>query len=158
MKKNILALVGFIVVAQLAGIFGSLFTASSVGTWYATLAKPALNPPSWVFGPAWTLLYALMGIAAFLVWKEGWGREEVKFALKVFALQLILNALWSVLFFGLLNPLLALVNIVLLWCAIAWTIAHFARLSRAAAWLMAPYLAWVTFATYLNAAIWILNG
>lgn len=158
MKKNFLALVGFIIIAELAGVVGSFFTVSSVATWYAGLVKPALNPPSWLFGPVWIALYALMGVAAFLVWKQGWEREEVKLALKVFTLQLVLNATWSVLFFGLLNPLLALIEIVLLWLAILWAIMCFSRVSRPAAWLLAPYLLWVSFATYLNAAIWILNG
>lgn len=144
-------------VPLLAGAFGSLFTSSSVGTWFPTLVKPALNPPSWVFGPVWTVLYVLMGIAAFLVWKQGWERGDVKNALKIFSLQLVLNTTWSVVFFGLLNPFLALINIVLLWCAILWTIVSFSRISRPAAWFLAPYLAWVTFATYLNVFIWLLN-
>lgn len=145
-------------VSLLAGAFGSLFTSASVGTWYPTLVKPALNPPSWVFGPVWTVLYVLMGIAAYLVWSNpNVMKEEKRRALKIFALQLVLNAAWSVVFFGLLSPLLALINIVLLWCAILWTIVAFVRIARPAAWLLAPYLAWVTFATYLNAAIWLLN-
>ncbi|MBI2278612.1 MAG: tryptophan-rich sensory protein [Candidatus Brennerbacteria bacterium] len=155
-RKGI-ALVVAVGASLLAGAIGSIFTASSVSLWYPTLMKPALNPPSWVFGPVWTVLYVLMGIAAFLVWRQGWERRDVKDALKIFALQLVLNALWSVLFFGLQSPLLALVGIVLLWGAILWVISAFARISRPAAWLLVLYLAWVTFATYLNAAIWLLN-
>lgn len=144
-------------VSLLAGAIGSAFTASSVSLWYPTLVKPALNPPAWLFGPVWTALYVLMGIAAYLVWRQGRERGDVKDALKIFSLQLVLNVTWSVLFFGLLNPLLALVGIMLLWCAILWTIVAFSHIACPAAWLLAPYLAWVTFATYLNAAIWVLN-
>lgn len=146
-----------IVICQLAGIIGSLFTTPAIPTWYAGLAKPALNPPSWVFGPVWTFLYALMGIAAFLVWKQGWKRSEVKIALGLFAFQLALNTLWSILFFGLENPAAGLIDIVLMWLAIVATIIAFARVSKTAAWLMLPYLAWVSFATYLNFSIWQLN-
>lgn len=153
--------IGFVVAvggSLLAGAIGSIFTSISVGTWFPTLVKPALNPPAWVFGPVWTLLYALMGIAAYLVWANPRVmKEEKKRALEIFSLQLVLNIIWSVLFFGLLSPFAALVNIVLLWCAILWTIFAFKGISRPAAWLLAPYLAWVTFATYLNAAIWFLN-
>lgn len=140
------------------GLSGSFFTFGSIPTWYATLTKPALTPPSWVFGPVWTLLYIFMGIAAFLIWKQGLKKKEVRTALLVFLLQLGLNFLWSILFFGLLNPAIALVDIVLMWGSIVWTIVLFRRLSRPAAYLLLPYLAWVSFATYLNAAIWVLNG
>jgi len=144
-------------VSELAGIVGSVFTASSVAAWYVTLAKPALNPPAWVFGPVWTTLYALMGIAAFLVWKKGLGRRDVKVALSLFGLQLALNTLWSIVFFGLHNPGAAFVEIVFLWLAIVAAIAAFGRVSRLAAWLLAPYIAWVSFAGYLNFMLWTLN-
>lgn len=158
MQKKAIGFVVAIGAPLLAGAIGSVFTASSVATWFPTLIKPALNPPSWVFGPVWTVLYMLMGVAVFLVWvNPGVIKEEKRRALEIFGLQLILNILWSVLFFGLQSPLLALVDIVFLWCAILWTILAFARIARPAAWLLAPYLAWVTFATYLNAAIWLLN-
>ncbi|MDP3974829.1 MAG: TspO/MBR family protein [Candidatus Jorgensenbacteria bacterium] len=147
--------VGF---SLLAGAIGSIFTSSSVSGWFTTLVKPALNPPSWLFGPVWTALYVLMGIAAFVVWSNvDVMREERKRALWAFALQLILNATWSVLFFGLQSPLLALFGIALLWLAILWTLVVFSRISRPAAWLLAPYLLWVTFASYLNYATWTLN-
>lgn len=126
--------------------------------WYATLAKPALNPPSWVFGPVWTTLFALMGIAAFLVWRKGTHRRNIKIALGIFGVQLALNTLWSILFFGMQNPGVALVEITLLWLAIVATIIAFARISRPAAWLLAPYILWVSFAAYLNYAIWAVNG
>ena len=146
-----------VVVAEFAGIIGSVFTISAIPTWYAMLAKPALNPPSWIFGPVWTMLYILMGIAAFLVWRKGWNSKGVKTALSLFGLQLVLNALWSIIFFGLHNPAWALVDIIAMWIVIVATIAVFARISRSAAWLLAPYIAWVSFALYLNYAIWRLN-
>ncbi len=146
-----------IIVCQLAGIIGTVFTTPAIPTWYAGLVKPALNPPSWVFGPVWTLLYALMGIAAFIIWEKGFGRKDVKVALGLFALQLALNAIWSPIFFGLQNPGLALIVIAFMWIAIVFTIISFSRLSKIAAWLLVPYLAWVSFASYLNASIWMLN-
>ncbi len=151
------SLLAFVLISELAGIIGSLFTMSAIPTWYAGLVKPALNPPGWVFGPVWTLLYLLMGVAAWLVWREGWGKIEVKVALGFFALQLILNAAWSLIFFGGHNPAVALLEILALWLAILGTIIAFARVSKPAAWLLVPYLLWVSFATYLNFAIWLLN-
>lgn len=155
--KHLAALVFAILVCEAAGAVGAVFTASAVGSWYTTLVRPEFAPPNWVFGPVWTTLYALMGIAAYLVWRHGWNRKNVRRALGVFAVQLALNAAWSPLFFGLHNPGAALIDIVLLWCAILATIVVFARISRTAACLLVPYLAWVTFATYLNYAIWTLN-
>ncbi len=125
--------------------------------WYAELVKPALTPPSWVFGPAWTTLYALMGIAAFLVWKQGWEKKRVKVALGVFGVQLFLNVIWSIIFFGFKSPGWALVDIVLLWLAIVLTLAAFYKVSKPAAYLLLPYILWVSFALYLNYSIWILN-
>ncbi len=146
-----------IVFSELAGLIGSIFTAPAIRGWYTTLNKPSFNPPSWVFGPVWTTLFALMGIAAFLVWKKGWKRKDVKIALGIFIGQLVLNTLWSIIFFGLQNPGGAFVEVILLWLAIIATIIAFARISKAAAWLLAPYIAWVSFAAYLNFTIWMLN-
>ena len=146
-----------IVVSELAGGIGSLFTISAIPTWYAGLAKPALNPPSWIFGPVWTTLYLLMGIAAFLIWNKGWGRKDVRKALYVFMIQLVLNALWSIIFFGLHSPLWALVCIIAMWLAIIWTMALFYKISKPAMWLLLPYILWVSFASYLNFSIWMLN-
>ena len=146
-----------IVVTQLAGIIGSLFTFSAIPTWYATLTKPALNPPSWVFGPVWTTLYVLMGVSAFLIWQKGWQRKDVKVALSVYGIQLILNALWSIVFFGMQSPGLALVNIALLFISIVLTMILFYKLSRPAMYLLIPYILWVSFASYLNYAIYALN-
>ena len=129
-----------IIVSELAGVIGSVFTISSIPTWYATLQKPILSPPNWIFGPVWTTLYFLMGAAAFLVWRHGLERKEVKTALTIFIGQLILNALWSIIFFGLHNPFWAFVEIILLWLAILWTIIAFYKISRPAAYLLLPYI------------------
>jgi len=161
--NNLFKLVIAIAVSELVGVIGSLFTVSAIPTWYAGLVKPALNPPAWVFGPAWTTLYALMGIAAFLIWSsyakasEGQAKRQIKIALGVFGIQLFLNAIWSIIFFGLHSPGWALVDIVLLWLAIVWTMVVFYKISRPAAYLLVPYLLWVSFASYLNYAIWVLN-
>ncbi len=155
-RSDWLPLIGFIALSQLAGVVGSFFTISSVGTWYNTLVHPPLNPPSWVFGPVWTTLYILMGLAAFLVWRDG-RRASRRRALVVFCLQLALNALWSVVFFGMHWPLGGLVVIAAMWLAIVWTMLLFAKVSRPAVRLLWPYLAWVSFASYLNLAIWLLN-
>lgn len=146
-----------VLICQAAGLIGSIFTSSAIPTWYSTLEKPALNPPSWVFGPVWTSLYALMGIAAYMIWKKRSTGAKVKLPLGIFAIQLVLNALWSIVFFGFHNPELALVNIALLWLLIVAAIKLFYPISRAAAWLLVPYLAWVSFASYLNYAIAALN-
>jgi len=155
--RDIWRLIFAIGISELAGIVGSFFTVAKIPTWYALLEKPLLNPPSWIFGPVWTILYALMGVALWLVWRKGSGGHEVKRALFIFGIQLFLNAIWSPIFFGLQNPLLALAVIVALWCMIIATIFSFRRVSRPAASLLVPYLLWVTFAVYLNYSIWVLN-
>ena len=155
--NNTFKLVIAIVISELAGIIGSVFTTPSIAGWYATLVRPALNPPAWVFGPVWTTLFALMGIAAFLVWKKGLERRDVKIALGIFIGQLVLNTLRSIIFFGLHSPAGAFVEIIFLWLAILATIIAFAKISKPAAWLLLPYILWVSFAGYLNLMIWILN-
>ena len=125
-------------------------------TWYDTLVKPALTPPSGVFSPVWTLLYALMAVAAWRIWRTKRSALRSR-ALVLFAVQLALNLAWSPIFFGAQLTGVAFIVILVMWCAIAATIASFARLDRAAAWLLAPYLLWVSFAVYLNGAIWLLN-
>ncbi len=150
-------LLACIALAQSAGALGSLFTANAVTRWYPLINKPDITPPSWIFGPVWITLYTLMGCAAFIVWKKAKATRAGKIALGIFGLQLILNALWSLLFFGVKNIPLALGEIILLWLAIVATILAFARISRTAAWLLIPYLLWVSFATYLNYAFWTLN-
>lgn len=147
-------LVALVACFAVAGL-GGWATASSVGSWYATLAKPAFNPPNWVFSPVWTLLYAMMAVAAWRVWRLD-GRLG-SLPLGMFALQLALNLAWSVLFFGLRAPLAALIDVLALLVAIAATLALFMRRDRVAGWLMVPYLAWVMFASVLNLAIVQLN-
>ena len=156
--NNFFKLVTTIGVSLGAGVIGSLFTTPAVqSNWYLELVKPALNPPAWVFGPVWTTLFALMGIAAFLVWKKELDRRDVKIALGLFLGQLVLNTLWSIIFFGLHSPGGALIEIVFLWLAILATIIAFYKISKPAAWLLVPYILWVSFASYLNYAIWALN-
>lgn len=152
--KDTFALIGFIVCAQAAGIIGSLFTMSAIGGWYTTLIRPELAPPNWIFGPVWITLYALMGIAAFLVWRKS---RRFNTALGIFVVQLVLNSLWSIIFFGMGELGVAFAEIILLWLAIVATIVAFWKISCTAAWLLAPYLLWVSFAAYLNFAFWTLN-
>lgn len=141
----------------LAGGLGAWATAGSVSDWYPTLVKPPFNPPAWVFGPVWSSLYFLMGLALFLVWERGRQTPGVSRAMTLFGIQLGLNALWSFLFFGARSPGWALLDILLLWAALVWTVVLFFRVKKSAGWLLAPYLAWVTFAGVLNFAIWTLN-
>lgn len=150
-------LIAAIAASQAAGIIGSVFTMGSVDGWFRTLERPALAPPDWVFGPVWTTLYTLMGIAAFLVWNKGLARPGVKLALSVFVAQLVANSLWSILFFGAQNIGAALVCVLVLWALIVLTAVLFWRISKIAALLLVPYLLWVSFATYLNYAYWVLN-
>lgn len=140
------------------GYVSGLLTREGVETWYTTIQKPSFNPPNAVFAPVWTVLYILMGIAAGLVWgRMDEQRELVRKGIIFFWIQLALNALWSYLFFGLHNPLLALIEIVLLWLMIYETFGQFSKVHKTAAYLLLPYLLWVTFATVLNASIWWLN-
>jgi benzodiazapine receptor len=155
--NNTFKLIIAIIVSEFAGIIGSVFTVSAIPNWYSTLVKPVLNPPSWVFGPVWTALYALMGVSAFLVWKQGLGRRDVRNALMVFLFQLVLNASWSIVFFGLQSPSWAFVNIVAMLVVIIWTMILFYKISKPAMWLLVPYILWVSFASYLNYSIWMLN-
>ena len=150
-------LVVSIIACLAAGAIGSIFTRQAIPTWYATLEKPAFNPPSWLFSPVWTVLYIMMGVAAFLVWRKGLENRQVRIALIVFLVQLVLNALWSVAFFGLESPLYGLIVIAALWVAILFTVLKFYRISLAASVLMWPYLLWVSFAAVLNSSIWLLN-
>ncbi len=154
--NNFFKLVIAIVVSELAGVIGSIFTVSAIPTWYATLVKPALNPPAWAFGPVWTTLYALMGVALWLVWKKPPGATR-KHAMVFFYAQLGLNALWPAIFFGQHFIGGAFREILALWICIVLTMIFFAKISRPAAWLLVPYILWVSFAAYLNYAIWMLN-
>jgi translocator protein len=140
-----------------AGGIGSAFTASAIPEWYATLNKPFFSPPNWLFAPVWTFLYILMGLAAALIWQKDLQNPKVRSALVVFLVQLILNLVWSVLFFGLRSPLYGLVDILFLWAMILVTIAQFSKVSLPAAMLLIPYMLWVTFASGLNLGIFLLN-
>ncbi len=150
-------LVVSIIVCQLAGVIGSIFTTPAIPSWYATLKKPSFTPPNWLFGPVWITLFVLMGTAAFLVWDKGLNNKQVKIALSIFAVQLVLNVLWSAMFFGLRSPLAGLIEIVILWTAILFTILSFFKVSQAAGFLLIPYILWVSFAAVLNFSIWRLN-
>ena len=152
--RSVIRLIVACVVSLSAGAIGSL---AGTNAWYGTIEKPAFTPPDWVFGPVWTILYLLMGVAAFLVWQRGLDLRKVRVALAWFLGQLVLNALWSPVFFGLHRIDLALVVIVLLWAVLVVTIYYFLRVSRPAGLLLIPYLLWVSFATVLNASIWWLN-
>ena len=180
MKNNIIKLVVSILICEMAGVAGSFFTAPAIEAWYVKLEKPFFSPPNWIFAPVWTILYLLMGISLFLVWKKNWGiiipageperkswnpistklwrgswREEN--AILIFALQLVLNILWSVIFFGLKSPSIAFVEILMLWFAILYTIVNFYRISKPAAYLLIPYILWISFASILNFFVWWLN-
>lgn len=147
---------GFILLSQSAGVVGTLFTAPAISSWYAELQKPVFAPPNWVFAPVWITLYCLMGIAAFLVYDKGVKRVQVKKGLLFFFVQLVFNALWPILFFGLRKPVLALFEICALWVLILLTTKAFYKVSKPAGILMLPYLAWVGFASFLNLGIVLL--
>jgi len=156
MKKTV-GIVIAVVICELAGFIGSIFTMPSIPGWYAGLAKPSFSPPNAIFGPVWITLYALMGIAAWLVYDKGLKGVNVKRALSIFVAQLIVNVLWSIMFFGAHHILGAFVIIVALWILIAATIQLFWRISKPAAALLVPYILWVSFAAVLNASFYVLN-
>lgn len=161
MKKIKLAewplMLGSIFLCLFVGLVGGIATSSSVQTWYLTLVKPVFTPPNWLFGPIWTTLYILMGIALFLVLREGVRKENVKTAVYYFVVQLLLNFAWSFIFFYFKSLAGGLIIILELWLMILLTMRKFYRISKAAAWLMAPYIAWVTIATLLNFSLMLLN-
>ncbi|MCX5726092.1 MAG: tryptophan-rich sensory protein [Candidatus Saganbacteria bacterium] len=157
MIKNIVMLLASIIVCQLAGVIGGIATGSSVDTWYIILNKPVFTPPGSLIGAVWIILYAIMGISAFLILKKGLEDQNVRNALYVFAFQLLLNILWSVAFFGFRSILAGIIVIILLWLAVLWTIIKFYKIDKISAWLLVPYILWVSFASILNAAFLILN-
>lgn len=177
---NAIKLLASIIICELAGVLGSVFTYSKISTWYKTLEKPGFNPPGWIFGPVWTTLFLLMGISLYLVWAKDWQTDNKIFCSKrkiwnswsqkffdgkwqkaniilIFAVQLFLNVLWSVIFFGMQNPGVAFFELLMLWFAILYTIINFYRISKVAAYLLLPYILWVSFAGILNYFLWILN-
>jgi len=178
--KNIGKFITSLIICQMAGILGSIFTMPKINTWYATLNKPSFTPPGWFIGLVWTILFFLMGISLYLVWsknweiklppesdrKKAWNRISEKLwfgswreenAALIFALQLALNILWSVVFFGLRSPGFAFFEILMLWFAILYTIINFYRISKPASYLLIPYILWVTFASFLNFMVWRMN-
>lgn len=151
--KLIVAIVGI----EAAGLIGSIFTMKSL-PWYALLAKPPFSPPNWVFGPVWVFLYLLMGIALYIVWtKKGVKKGVQNSAISIFIIQLILNVIWSIVFFGMQNILGSVFVIIILWFLIIQTIFQFFKVDKFASYLLLPYLVWVTFAVSLNFGIWVLN-
>jgi translocator protein len=156
-RESLRSLIVFGLVTVSAATAGGQFTARGTNGWYEQLDKPFFNPPAWVFGPVWTVLYAAMALAAWLVWKRGGDRRDVQVSTALFSVQLLLNVGWSALFFGLRSPLAALIEIVVLFAAIcAWYVSA-TRIEPRTRWLIAPYLAWVAFAGVLNASIWWMN-
>jgi tryptophan-rich sensory protein len=156
-KKSVLPFLSGITICLLLGFFSGKITSTSVTTWYPTIAKPAFTPPDWVFAPVWTFLYILMGIAFGIVWNAKRNHPARQKALFFFFLQLILNGLWTYFFFGVNQLGWASVEIIILWLTIENTIWYFYRINKLAAWLMAPYVLWVTFASVLTLTIWSLN-
>src|SRR5215203_4885092 len=146
-----------IIIPLLIGFTSGFFTTTGPGSWYQTLEKPTWNPPGWVFAPVWTTLYIVMGVAFFFVWKTSTNIRIKNIALFLFALQLVLNFFWSFIFFKLEEPGWAVVEIIVLWVAILATIFSFASISKLSAWLLVPYISWVSFAAILNYTIWNLN-
>ena len=155
--RDVLKLILSLVVCQCAGLIGAVFTTPAIETWYAALIKPSFTPPDWLFAPAWGTLYLLMGIAAFLIWRRGLAQAGTKSALLIFLIQLVLNTLWSVVFFGFESPLGGVIVIIILWVVILLAVLKFFRLSTAAGALLLPYILWVSFAAVLNISIWLLN-
>lgn len=155
--KPIYKLIIAVLIPLSVGSLAGYFTASSVNGWYTTLVKPSFNPPNWLFAPVWTSLDIMMGIALFLVWNSGAAEDVKRTAVTLFIVQLVLNFLWSFVFFYAQQPGWALVNIILMWIFIFLTILWFGKISSLSAWLLVPYICWVSFATVLNYAIWKLN-
>ena len=144
-------------ITQAAGFVGSIFTTPKIDNWYQTLNKPFFQPPNWLFGPVWTLLFLLMGISLYLIWTGAWHHKLKEEAILIFIAQLVLNVFWSITFFGFQNTALAFLEILVLWTSILFTILYFAKLNKTAAYLLVPYIFWVSFASVLNFAIWYLN-
>ncbi len=155
-KSNVIKLVSSVIITVGLGGAGGFFTAPEIANWYSTLNKPSFNPPNYLFGPVWTLLYIFMGISLFLIWKQP-ASSQKKTAITLFIIQFALNIAWSFIFFNQHQVLLAFIEIVLMWIFILLTILAFGKIKKAAAWLLVPYICWVSFASVLNFAIWNLN-
>jgi translocator protein len=155
--NNTVRLIISVAIPLIIGGSSGFFTASGVEGWYQTIHKPSWNPPNWIFAPVWTSLYVLMGIALFLVWKADTSSELKRIAVLLFAVQLVLNFFWSFIFFYQHQPGWALAEIITMWLFILLTIFAFAQVNKTAAWLLVPYISWVSFATILNYTLWKLN-
>lgn len=157
-KRDIYIFVVCLIICFLPGIIGSIFTSEAIPVWYTSLQKPVLTPPNWIFAPVWTILYILMGITLFLLVKKTGKLSYIKLALFLFVIQLFLNGLWSYVFFGLKSLLGGIFIIIPLWIVIIMCIREFRFISVASSWLMVPYLLWISFAAYLNIAVFLLNN
>ena len=155
-KQKILPLMSFILITFIAAFIGSLFTTPSIASWYRNLNKPSFAPPNFLFAPVWTILFFLMAIAAFLVWQNK-NNPQAKKALIFYFVQLAFNSLWSIIFFGLHNPGVAFLEIIILWLLILLTLIKFYKIQKIAGLLLVPYLLWVSFASFLNIFVWLLN-
>lgn len=154
---NLLKLIVSVGICFFVAFLGSTVTTTAISTWYTSLNKPFFNPPNWIFGPVWTILYLLMGIALYLVWNKGLKSKKAKQAVKIFIIQLALNLFWSIVFFGFHSPLLAFMVIIALWISIFAAIKYFYKISELSAYLLVPYIVWVSFAAFLNLFIVLLN-
>lgn len=157
MKNRIVGIIFWVLLCQLVGVAGSVFTSQGLEPWYAGLQKPSFNPPNWIFGPVWTLLYALMGIAAYLVFRQNGKVPGVRKAIRLFLVHLIFNFTFSFSFFYMESTLLGLINIAVVWIMIIWVMAWFYPINKVATWLLVPYLLWVSYASVVNFALWWLN-
>ena len=155
--KNWIKLTICLAIPQIVGFTSGFFTVTNVASWYKQIIKPEWNPPNWIFGPVWTALYLMMGIALYLIWKSNTSVEKKRAAIILWSVQLLLNFFWSFIFFTQHQIGWALVEIICLWLLILFTIFSFASISKTAAWLLVPYISWVSFAALLNYAIWELN-
>lgn len=155
--QNWIKLIISLALPQIAGLTAALFTETGEGSWYRSIAKPSWNPPGWLFAPVWTSLYILMGIAFYLIWKSRAAEREKKTAMTLWIAQLVLNFFWTIIFFNQHQIGWALVEIIALWLLIVLTILAFARINKPSAWLLVPYISWVSFAAYLTYTIWQLN-
>ena len=156
MRNSVFRLISSLIICQLAGFVGSIFTTPAIPDWYASLEKPALNPPNWIFSPVWIFLYLLMGVTLYILW-QNLPKIEAKIALVFFAVQLVLNILWSVIFFGLKSPMAAFFEIIVLWVFILLTMIKSSKVSKASVYLLLPYILWVNFAAILNFFLWQMN-
>ena len=156
-KNKFLTFILFLIITFSASFIGGLATITFKEPWYSLLNKPTFNPPDWIFGPVWTFLYTLMGISAGIIWEKGLEREEVREALQIFGVHLLLNAFWTILFFGFQTPEIALAEILILLITIILYTRRFYRIDHISGWMQVPYIAWVSFATILNLSIVWLN-